>query len=150
MRRLNVGAITVVALAVVAVLAGCATTSGGVPGQVKRALEQAGSAVSTSALAITQFQDDQVTGAVAETALDDSLRELTDADSQVAELTVSSSLEHELRADALAAVRDAIDAVELARSEVAGLTGIDPADPRASAALETAEGGLDHLVERLP
>jgi hypothetical protein len=145
MRRLGV-----VAILLVLFLSGCATASGGVPGYVKRALEQSESAVSTSALALSQFEHDRVTSAVAETVLDDSLRELTAADSQVAELTVSTGREHALRAEALGAVRVAIDAVQLARSEVAGVTAIDPAEERASAALEDGRRALRSLMDRLP
>jgi hypothetical protein len=131
-------------LGAVIALTGCATTSGGVPGDIRRALEQSDSALGTGSLAFSLFEGGDASSAVAVTALEDSLDELIDASTQLARLTIDTSDEDRMRADALGAVRTGEDAVQDARSSVLGAAGVD-----ARAELERARAEVEALLEQL-
>lgn len=131
-------------LGVTVALTGCATMSGGVPGDIRRALEQSDSAIGTGSLAFALYEGGDASSAVAVTALEDSLDELIDAADQLAQLSVDTEAEDRARTQALDAVRASEDAVHRARSSVLGTT---EADSRAE--LERARTEVETLLEQL-
>ena len=148
MRRLiPPGTLGALLLGVVVAMSGCATMSGGVPSDIRRALEQSDSAIGTGSLAFALYEGGDASSAVAATALEDSLDELIDAADQLARLSVDAADEGLMRAEALDAVKTGEDAVQHARSSVLGMTETD-ADARTE--LERARAEVDALLEQLP
>jgi hypothetical protein len=92
--RRNSTAAAAAALAAVLFLGGCATAEGGVHGTLGRALEQTSSAAATAGLALVV---DRSNKGLTDTALQDSLKETTDAVTQIAEAEPKNPKESEDR-----------------------------------------------------
>jgi hypothetical protein len=128
MSHLRVAARLSVALGLVLIVGGCTTTSGGIPGDLARATDQVASAAQSSLLSAQQLQSERTTAPVTGTTLEDSLTEVTDAQTQVLELDASHGEEADLRDRVLSATTDVAAAIDAVRESVAdGLTGLDGA-----------------------
>lgn len=147
-RRIATSVPPVAALLLAAVLlAGCATQQGGVPGDLSRAAQQAGSAAASGSLSLSAFVDGRGTRALTATALQDMLNEVADAQDAVDSLSVGTSDEHALREEARGAIGRASDALVEARALVDG--AISPPGGRLVAALDAVAEDLDALAGRL-
>lgn len=125
-------------------LAGCATMSGGIKGDVARSMSEVASASQSAVIVFDQYGAGSSTGPVTGTTLDDMLDEVETADTAVAELDVGAPDEVAVRDQAAALIRDCIDALNAARGVVAGL----PA-PDAAAGLTNAADRATELSEDL-
>lgn len=104
-----------------ATLAGCATLSGGVEGDIARSMSDVASAAQSAVIVVDQYEDDATTAPVAATTLDDMLDAIETANTAVAELDVRTGDEAGLRDEAAAVIRDCVDAVNAVRARLAGL-----------------------------
>lgn len=99
MRR-NSAAAAAAALAAALALGGCATAEGGVDGTLGRALEQTSSAAATAELALDVHLRDRSIKGLTDSALQDALKETTDAATTIAEAEPKNRKEAEDRAAA--------------------------------------------------
>lgn len=126
-------------------LAGCATMSGGVAGDVSRSMSDVASAAQSAALAFEQDLDDRSTAPVTGTTLDDMLDEVQTAATAVAELDVSTPAESELRDGATSSIRECTDSIGAARQVLASSGGDEGA--AATAALQRLQAAADAASE---
>jgi hypothetical protein len=134
--RMSIG---VVLLGTAVALSGCATMTGGVPGDVSRSMSDAASASQSAALAFQQNLDDRATDAVTGTTLDDMLDEVQTAATSLAELDTSTLQEAALRKEATSAIRDCTDSITDARDVLSGAAGATGSEN------DPAPGALEHL-----
>lgn len=135
-----------------ALLAGCATMSGGVSGAVSRSMAAVASAVSSASVVYEQNLAGRSTDAVTGTTLDDMLDDISTEQTAVAELDATAADEVGLRDEATANIRQTVDAIDQARVALAldpGARATALARQRAQDALERASADTTALSERL-
>jgi hypothetical protein len=117
-------------------VAGCATMSGGVAGDLSRSIDEVSSATETALVAVTQNDDGRATDAVTRTTLGDMMKSITQAETDAAEVDATTRDEARIRSDVLDATRASVDAVN-----AASLALEMPGDHQAG--LDAALAGLD-------
>lgn len=135
-----------------ALLSGCATTTGGVPGAVSRSIASVASSAESVALVYAQNLAGRTTDAVTATTLDDMLDEVATEQTAVAELDASDSADVRMRDDATTLIRRTVDAIDQARTALAldeGTPAATFARQRARYALEQAAAEASALSDRL-
>lgn len=93
------------------VLSGCVTSEGGPTGELKRAAENAQSAVATVEDSFSQYRSGRTLSTVAETTAEDMLSQLEKAQKQVFELSVDTQAEDRQRTAVLEEITDAAAAI---------------------------------------
>lgn len=126
--------------------AGCATSAGGVEGDLARAAEAAASASASGALAVRLLEAGRSTASATDTALADALRESQAAEVAAATLTVATATEAAERERVLRLVRRATTALVDARTRAGG---VDAARPAPSARLARLADALERLGSEL-
>ncbi|AXH35167.1 hypothetical protein DVJ78_06885 [Humibacter sp. BT305] len=128
-----------VIVAVGALLAACTTTSGGVKGDLARSTDQVASAAQSALLAAQQLQAEKTLTTVTETTLEDSLTEVTDAQTQVLESDAHQGDEAALRDRVVETTQDVADAIDAVRESLAtDDAGLDAAVQQLQAAADAA------------
>lgn len=129
-------------------LAGCVPTEGGTLGDLTRTAQSATSGLQSARLAFESWADGRSTFAVADTALSDSLTELTGAQSSVEELDVTTGTERRSRAEAIGELGAGASAIVSARETIAHTAGA-PAETTVRSALKASAGRLQRLSTTL-
>jgi hypothetical protein len=135
-----------VALGCAVLLAGC--SGGGLQDAVVQAVEQAASSVATARLAAELEDAGRLTPAAASTSLDDALKELGTARTNVLELSATVQDEREVRDEALAVMDECVAAVAATADAVSSHDGRPPLD-EGRAALQSAAQQLADLEREL-
>lgn len=133
-----------VAVLVATGMAGCATTAGGVPGDLQRSLESASSAVQSGILALEQVADGRTLTTAGDVGLSDALTQVNSEVASTNELDVSTPREQELRETSADALSEAATALASARAVVAGAS--EKSAPEADGDLK---GAADAITEAL-
>jgi hypothetical protein len=139
--RRNSTATAAAALAAVLFLGGCATAEGGVHGTLGRALEQTSSAAATAGLALVVHRQDRSNQGLTDTALQDALKETTDAATQIAEAEPKNPQESKDRA----AARELASAAVVLMNRAQDLVEADDRGRETAA----VAGDLGRLADRL-
>ncbi len=132
-------ATTILLVTIALLVSACTTTSGGVAGDLARSSDQVASAAQSALLSVQQLQAQRTLTSVTATTLEDSLTEVTDAQTQVLEADVHQGDEAGLRDRVLETagrVADAIDGVRESLS--ADGAGLDAAAQQLRAAADAA------------
>jgi hypothetical protein len=127
-------------------LGGCATTENGPTGEFARASHDTASAMQAALLVFEQHQDGSTTDAATGTTLGDMLTAVTQAESETAEVDVSTPDEAHLQGDVLDTVRASVDAVTSAQHS---LSDAGTSEQDARSALEAAATRAKQLSESL-
>lgn len=121
-------------------LAGCASAAS----TFDDAVGQGIAAVGTARLVVEQQLDGRTFDTTTITTLGDARRELVSASTTVSQTDASTAQDAELRTDVLAALADAVEAVNDAHDAMAGIGALDDVVP----ALEQAADELEALETR--
>jgi hypothetical protein len=111
---------------VLLVTSSCALAEGGAAGRLSRAVDNASSAVASAGIAIDLLARGRCLPSTTDTALTDSLTSVSAEAEAIVLLRVSADRDRRLRAEALAAVQEALVALGEGRAWVLGRAGPDP------------------------